>query len=83
VSRGDTRSRLGLAYRDRSGIEPIGVDEIQWRNGHTYLTPVYQNDEAKPLLWVAQDRTEKSVRGFFESLTTDVRLGTRFTASDM
>ena len=26
----------GLAHRDLSGIEAIGFDEIQWRNGHTY-----------------------------------------------
>ena len=31
----------GLAHRDLSGIEAIGVDEIQWRSGHTYLTLVY------------------------------------------
>jgi len=29
-----------------SGIEAIGVDEIQWHNGHTYLTLVYQIDGA-------------------------------------
>ena len=47
----------------------IGVDEIQWRSGHTYLTLVYQIDGAKWLLWVAQDQTEQSLRGFFTSLT--------------
>ncbi len=34
----------GLAHRDLSGIEAIGVDEVQWRNGHTYLTLGYQID---------------------------------------
>jgi len=35
----------GLAHRDLDGIEAIGVDEIQWRRGHKYLTLVYQIDE--------------------------------------
>lgn len=42
----------GLAQRDLTGIKAIGVDEIQWRRGHKYLTVVYQIDEgAKRLLW--------------------------------
>jgi len=32
---------------------------------------------------VAEDRTEKSLRGFFESLTGEVRAGIQFVASDM
>jgi len=71
------------AHRDLSGIEAIGVDEIQWRSGHTYLTLVYQIDGVKRLLWVAQDRTEQSLRGFFTSLTAEVRAGIRFVCSDM
>ena len=73
----------GLAHRDLSGIEAIGVDEVQWRNGHTYLTLVYQIDTVKRLLWVAEERTEKSLRSFFESLTAEVKGGIRFVASDM
>jgi len=73
----------GLARRDLSGIEAIGVDEVQWRNGHTYLTLVYQIDTVKRLLWVAEERTEKSLRGFFESLAGDVKAGIQFVASDM
>lgn len=37
----------------------------------------------KRLLWVAQDRTEQSLRGFFEFLGDDVRRGIQFVASDM
>ncbi len=73
----------GLAHRDLAGIEAIGVDEVQWRNGHTYLTLVYQIDTVKRLLWVAEERTEKSLRGFFESLAGDVKAGIQFVASDM
>jgi transposase len=73
----------GLAHRDLSGIAAIGVDEVQWRNGHTYLTLVYQIDTVKRLLWVAEERTEKSLRGFFESLSTEVKADIQFVASDM
>ena len=68
---------------ERHLLEAIGVDEIQWRNGHTYLTLVYQIDGAKRLLWVAQERTEQSLRGFFTSLTAEVRAGIRFICSDI
>ena len=73
----------GLAHRTLSGIEAIGIDEVQWRSGHTYLTLVYQIDTVKRLLWVAEERTEKSLQGFFESLTAEVRTGIQFVASDM
>jgi transposase len=74
----------GLAHRDLSGIEAIGVDEIQWHRGHHYLTLVYQIDEGmKRLLWIAQDRTEQSLRGFFEILSEEIRLAIRFVCSDM
>ena len=73
----------GVAHRDLSGIEAIGVDEIQWRSGHTYLTLVYQITGCKRLLWVSHERTEQSLRRFFELLTDDVRLGIRFVCSDM
>jgi transposase len=74
----------GLAHRDLSGIEAIGVDEIQWQRGHHYLTLVYQIEEGmKRLLWVAEDRTEASLRGFFQTLSEEVRLSVRFACSDM
>ncbi len=74
----------GLAHRDTNEIEAIGVDEVQWKRGHKYLTLVYQiNDGAKRLLWIAQDRTEESLRRFFRILTDQTRQGIRFAASDM
>lgn len=74
----------GLAHRDESGIEALGVDEIQWSRGHRYLTLVYQIDDGlKRLLWVGGERTEESLRGFFQLLTDDVRAGIRFVCSDM
>ena len=74
----------GLAHRDLSSIEAIGVDEIQWHRGHHYLTLVYQIDEGmKRLLWIAENRTEQSLRGFFQILSEKVRLSIRFVCSDM
>lgn len=74
----------GLLHQDLSGIEAIGVDEIQWQRGHRYLTLVYQiEDGMKRLLWVAQDRTEESLRGFFRFLSAEARQSIRFLCSDM
>jgi len=74
----------GLEHRNLGGIEAIGVDEIQWQRGHRYLTLVYQiEDGMKRLLWVAEERTEESLRGFFKMLTDEVRGSIRFVCSDM
>src|SRR5579863_9017040 len=31
----------GLKHRDLSGVQALGIDEIAWKKGHTYLTLVY------------------------------------------
>ena len=74
----------GLAHRELADIESIGADEIQWHRGQHYLTLVYQIDEGtRRLLWIAQERTEQSLRGFFEILQDEVRTGIRYVCSDM
>jgi transposase len=74
----------GLAHRSLAGIEAIGVDEIQWQKGHHYLTLVYQiNDNCKRLLYIGADRTEKSLRGFFQMLGPELSAALRFVCSDM
>jgi len=74
----------GLEHRDLSGITAIGVDEISRRKGHKYLTLVYQiNDGCKRLLWVGKDRTEESLRGFFDLLGEQRSLAIEFVCSDM
>jgi transposase len=74
----------GLEHRELGGIEAIGIDEIQWQRGHRYLTLVYQiEDGMKRLLWVAEERTEESLRGFFRMLSEEVRGAIRFVCSDM
>ena len=56
----------GRAHRDLSGIEAIGIDEIQWQRGHKYLTLVYQIDAGcRRLLWIGKKRKVKTLLGFF------------------
>jgi transposase len=74
----------GLTQRSLDGIESIGVDEIAVWKGHKYLTIVYQIDTGtRRLLWVARERTEDSLRGFFDMLGTPRTGALRFIASDM
>lgn len=74
----------GLQHRSLAGIVAIGVDEIQWLRGQTYLTLVYQIDAgAKRLLYVAQQRTEQSLRTFFDLLGTKGCAALRYICSDM
>jgi transposase len=74
----------GLVHRKMKGLKAIGVDEIQWRRGHQYLTLVYQIDQGmKRLLWVAKDRTEQSLAEFFEILGKPKSACLKFTCSDM
>ena len=74
----------GLAHRDLSGIESIGVDEVQWHRGHKYQTLVYQIDAGrKRLLWLGPDRTAKTLLRFFRFLGKDRSQALRFVCSDM
>lgn len=74
----------GLAHRSLEGIECIGIDEVQWRRGHHYLTLVYQvEDGLKRLLWVGRERTEESLAGFFDLLGEERSAALRFICSDM
>jgi transposase len=74
----------GLAHRDLSELTALGVDEIAWARGHTYLTLVYEiGDKTKRLLAVAEERTEASLRCCLESLGTPVCLGVKYVCSDM
>jgi transposase len=74
----------GLVHRDESGIEAIGIDEIQYHRGHKYLTLVYQIDAGcRRLLWVGRDRTEKTLQSFFDVLDWAVVPGLKYVCSDM
>lgn len=76
--------RWGLVHREIGSLEAIGVDEIQYRRGHQYLTLVYQIDaDCRRLLYVARDRTEESLRGFFSTISDDAKQSLKFVCSDM
>ena len=74
----------GLEHRDLDGVTAIGVDEIQFRKGHRYLTVVYQiNAECRRLLWVGPDRTTKTLLRFFRAMGRERTAAIQFVCSDM
>jgi transposase len=76
--------RWGLVHREIGEIQAIGVDEIAYRRGHKYLTLVYQIDaDCRRLLYVARDRTEESLRGFFSTIPESAIAGLQFVCTDM
>ena len=59
----------GLIHRSIEGVEALGVDEVQYKSGHTYMTIVYQIDAgARRLLWVGKDRTKSTLRRFYADM---------------
>lgn len=74
----------GLAHRQLSGIDAIGIDEIQYGKGHQYLTLVYQLDAGnKRLLSMAPKRTVKSLLTCFRELGPENYQKIKYVCSDM
>jgi len=74
----------GLEHRRLESIRAIGVDEIQYAQGHKYLTLVYQIDqELTRLLWVGKQRTIESFQGFFTVIGDQLASQIEFVCSDM
>lgn len=74
----------GVVHRQVSDIVAIGVDEIQWKRGHHYLTLVYQIDaRMRRLLWMGRERTEKTLHQFFDLLGEDILPTLKYVCSDM
>lgn len=77
----------GLAHRDGSGVQSIGVDEIHWGRGlraNNFLTVIYQIDAGcRRLLWVGRRRTEATLRRGLRALGPDFAKRLRFVCSDM
>ena len=72
----------GLKQRSLESITAIGVDEIQWRKGHKYLTLVYQINQGCVRLWIGLERTEVSFNEFFNILSERSK-EIEFVCSDM
>jgi transposase len=74
----------GLEHRDLDGITAIGVDEVQFKRGHRFLTVVYQIDSScRRLLWVGQNRSGKTLLRFFKMLGPQRTAALKFVCSDM
>ena len=77
----------GLAHRDLSGIQAIGVDEAAWAKGRHWAAVVYQlNGESRRLLHVSEGRRVKSPLRFFLILKRakiNARESIRCVCSDM
>src|SRR5260370_5982060 len=74
--------KRGLARRKAEQIRHLGVDEKAFRKGHKYLTVV--NDLVRGrVLYVAEDRKQESLDGFWETLTEGQRKGIEAVAMDM
>jgi transposase len=62
--------RRGLKRRKAESVRYLGIDEKAYRKGHSYLTLV--NDlEGGRVLYVAEDREEKSLDGFRPTLSSN------------
>ena len=76
--------KWGLSHRSLEGVTAIGVDEIQWRRGHKYLTLVYQiNSNCVRLLWIGKERAEESFSKFFDMLGDERAKVIEYVCSDM
>ncbi len=74
----------GREHMDLSGIEAIGVDEMQIGRGHQYVTAVYQIDEGrKRLLWLGEKRKAKTLLKFFRWFGKKRTAQLKFICSDM
>ena len=64
----------GMAHRRLDQVTALGVDEIQYRKGHHFLTLLYQIDtHRRRLLWMGKKRTKKSLDDGFTKLEQEHR----------
>jgi transposase len=77
----------GLAHRELTDVEAIGLDEIYWGQGkraERFLTVIYQIDShCRRLLWVGKRRTQATLRRGLAALGPAVVGGLKFVCSDM
>src|SRR3984893_17143417 len=74
--------KRGLERRKAELVSQIGVDEKAFRKGHSYLTLV--NDLIRGrVLYVAEERKQSSLDGFWETLTAEQISGIRAVAMDL
>lgn len=74
--------RRGLARRAELQVTRIGVDETSFRKRHDYVT-VVSNEGGEKVLYVADDRGQDSLAGFYEGLTETKRAAIESISMDM
>lgn len=79
-----TFSGIDLHNAFKDPVHPYRIDELAISRGHKYMTLVYQIDNhCKRLLWLAPDRTIKTLLGFFREFGKERPAGLKFVCSDM
>ena len=72
----------GLHRRPSEVMAHLGVDEKSIAKRHRYLTVVADLDRSR-VLYLAEDRKQASLDGFWATLTTEQRAGIQAVAMDM
>jgi len=65
------------------GPKVIGIDEVSIRKGHTYRIVVSDLERRRPIWFGGEDRSEKSLDLFYESLAEKKRQGIQLVVMDM
>jgi transposase len=74
----------GLSHRCLDNVTAIGVDEIQYKHGHKYLTLVYQIDKhCRRLLWIGKDHNKETLSAFCDFMGAQRCQAIEFVCSDM
>lgn len=78
----DRAVKRGLARRKAEPVSHLGVDEKAYRKGHDYVTVVTDLKQMR-VLYVAEDRKQSSLDGFWPALTQEQIGGIEAVAMDM
>src|SRR5262245_56710121 len=72
----------GLERRSRENVRRLGIDEKAYKTGHSYLTLVNDLDTGR-VLYIAEEREEKSLDGFWPTLSAEQLDSIEAVALDM
>jgi transposase len=78
----DRAVERGLQRRQQETVRYLGIDEKAYRKGHSYLTLVNDLEKGR-VLYVAEEREEKSLDGFWPTLSAEQLMGIQAVAIDM
>jgi transposase len=74
--------RRGLERRDQVSPERIGIDETSFQKRHEYVTVVSDHDTGD-VVYVADDRKQESLDGFYKSLKIEQLYAIKSVGMDM